>query len=229
MLTMVSKMSNRSYPALQRSWAVRGIEADRRLHPLVVWRRLSGRCGCRHLSTQILDDATGGDVPRTFEHNVECLTTLVVAGHRVRMVVYGLEVPFGLLEPQSILLVLLGVFLLFVLPLTGRRTVVALLLQLLMVLFCKFLDFPTLLSVVVCRVVHWAMRASVIAIRRLMRVVVTSGASAPTHRGSSSYGGGSSSQRLVIATGLLLVVILVLAATSLGSSTRIRLGTLSHL
>jgi hypothetical protein len=38
------------------------------------------------------------------------------------MAIYGLEVPFGLLEPQSILLVLLEVFLLFVLPLTGRRT-----------------------------------------------------------------------------------------------------------
>jgi hypothetical protein len=29
---------------------VRGVEADRRLHPLVVWRRLWGRCGRCHLS-----------------------------------------------------------------------------------------------------------------------------------------------------------------------------------
>jgi hypothetical protein len=209
--------------------AVRGVEANRCLHPPMVWHRLWGKCGRCHLSAQILDDATGDDVPRTSEHDVEHLVVLIAARLGVRMAIYGLEVPFGLLEPQSILLVLLEVFLLFVLPLTGRRTVVALLLQLLMVLFCKFLDFPTLLSVVVCRVVHWAMRASVISTRHLMRAVVTLGASAPTHRGSSSYGGGSSRQRLVIATGLLLVVILVLAATSLGSSARIGLGTLSHL
>jgi hypothetical protein len=186
-------MSNRSCPALQRSWAVRGIEADRRLHPLVVWRRLSGRCGCRHLSTQILDDATGGDVPRTFEHNVECLTTLVVAGHRVRMVVYGLEVPFGLLEPQSILLVLLGVFLLFALPLAGRCVIVPLLLQLLAVLFCEFLDFPALLSVVAHRVVHWATRASIIAVGRLTGVLVTSGTLALARHGSNSYDSAPSS------------------------------------
>jgi hypothetical protein len=53
---------------------------------------------------------------------------LTVAGLRVRMVVYGLEVPFGLLEPQSVLLVLLRVFLLFALLLVRRCTIVALLL-----------------------------------------------------------------------------------------------------
>jgi hypothetical protein len=45
--------------------AVRGVEADRRLHPLVVRRRLWDRCGRRHLLAQVLDDATGGDIPRT--------------------------------------------------------------------------------------------------------------------------------------------------------------------
>jgi hypothetical protein len=82
------------------------------------------------------------------------------------MAVYGLEIPFGLLEPQSILLVLLGVFLLFALPLAGRRTIVALLFQLLAVL-CEFLDFPALLSDVARRVVHWATCTSVIAVGRL--------------------------------------------------------------
>jgi hypothetical protein len=53
---------------------------------------------------------------------------LTVAGLGVRMVVYGLEVPFGLLEPQSVLLVLLRVFLLFALLLVRRCTIVALLL-----------------------------------------------------------------------------------------------------
>jgi hypothetical protein len=83
------------------------------------------------------------------------------------------------------------------------------------VLPCEFLDFSALLSVVVRRVVHWAMRASVIAVRRLTGALVTSGTSAPTHRGSSSCGSGSSSQRLVVATDLFLLVVLVLAATSL--------------
>jgi hypothetical protein len=70
----------------------------------------------------------GGDDPRTSEHDVEHLAVLVLVGHGVRMAVYGPEVPFGLLEPQSVLLVLLRVFLLFALLLVGRRIVVVLLL-----------------------------------------------------------------------------------------------------
>jgi hypothetical protein len=135
----------------------------------------------------------GGDISRTSEHDVERLVALVVAGLRVGMGVYGLEIPFGLLEPQSVLLVLLGVFLLFALMLMGRSTVIALLLPLLMVLFHEFLDFLALLSVVVHRVVHWATHASVITAKRLTGVLVTSSTSAPTHCGGSSCGGGSSS------------------------------------
>jgi hypothetical protein len=48
-------------------------------------------------------------------------------------------------------------------------------------------------------------------------------------RSSSSYGGGSSSQWLVIADDRLLFLVLVLAATSLGSSTLFKPGTLPHL
>jgi hypothetical protein len=88
------------------------------------------------------------------------------------MAVYGLEVPFGLLKSQF---VLLGVFLLFALPLARRCTVVALLLQLLTVLFYEFLDFPTLLIVVVRRVVHWATCTSAVAARCLTGALVTSG------------------------------------------------------
>jgi hypothetical protein len=178
---------------------------------------------------------TGDDVPRTSEHDVDRLAALVVTGLKVKMVVYGLEVPFGLLESQSILLILLGVFLLFSLPLAGRRTVIALLLQLLAALFREFLDFLALLSIVALRVVNWATRTSVIVVRCLMGALVTLRASAPTHRGSTSYGGGSSSQRLVIAACLLLflvlvlILVLVLAATSLGSSTHFGLDTLPRL
>jgi hypothetical protein len=97
---------------------------------------------------------------------------LVVMGLKVRMAVYGLEVPFGLLESQS---VLLDVFLLFALPLVGRCAVVVLLLQLLAVLLYEFLDFPTLLSIVARRVVHWATCTSAVAARRLTGALVTSG------------------------------------------------------
>jgi hypothetical protein len=101
--------------------AVRGIEAGRRLYPPVVSSRPWGRRGRRHLSTQVLDDVTGGDVLRASEHSVELLVTLILTGHGVRMAIYGLEVPFGFLEPHSVLLVLFRVCLLFALPLAGRR------------------------------------------------------------------------------------------------------------
>jgi hypothetical protein len=44
------------------------------------------------------------------------------------MVIYDLQVPFGLLEPQFAILVLLEVHLLFAFLLAGRRTVIVLLL-----------------------------------------------------------------------------------------------------
>jgi hypothetical protein len=75
-----------------------------------------------------LDDATGGDVPTTPEHDVEHLAALVVTRLKLEMAIYCLQVPSGLLEPQSIVLVLLRVHLLFALPLVGRRAVIALLL-----------------------------------------------------------------------------------------------------
>jgi hypothetical protein len=70
------------------------------------------------------------------------------------MVIYGLQVPFGLLEPQSIILILLGVHHLFALPLAVRHTIIVLLLQLLAVLQHGFLDFPALLSAMAHRVVY---------------------------------------------------------------------------
>jgi hypothetical protein len=69
-----------------------------------------------------------GDVPRTSEHDTECLATLIVAELRVGIAVYDLQVPFGLLEPQSVVLVHLGVSLLFALLLAGRRAIIVLLL-----------------------------------------------------------------------------------------------------
>jgi hypothetical protein len=163
MLMMNGETSSGSYPA--RAMLLRQSEVSKLIDVSIhLWCDAAFGAGvAATTSAQILDDAMGGDVPRTSEHDVECLAALVVAGLRVRMAVYGLEVPFGLWEAQSVLLVLLGVFLLFALSLAGRCAVVALLLQLLMVLFHEFLDFPALLSIVVHRVVHWATRANVIA------------------------------------------------------------------
>jgi hypothetical protein len=84
------------------------------------------------------------------------------------MTIYGHEVPFGFLEPHFILLVLFRVCLLFALPLVGRRTITALLLQLLTVLFRELLDFPTLLDAVARGVVHWAAHPFVITVGCLM-------------------------------------------------------------
>jgi hypothetical protein len=96
----------------------------------------------------------GGDVPRTPKHDVEHLAMLIVTILGVRMAIYDLQVPFGLLEPQSIVLVLLRVHLLFALPLAGRCAIITLLLHVLTVLLHEFLDFPALINVMVCRVVH---------------------------------------------------------------------------
>jgi hypothetical protein len=95
-----------------------------------------------------------GDVLRTSEHDVERLVMLGVTRLSIRMAIYDLEVPFGLLEPHSILLVLFRVCLLFALLLAGRRAIALLLLQLLAVLFRELLDLPALLGAVAHRVVH---------------------------------------------------------------------------
>jgi hypothetical protein len=116
---------------------------------------------------------------------------LIVSGLRVRMAVYGLEVPFGFLEPHFVLLVLFRVCLLFALPLTGRRAVAMPLLQLLAVLFCEHLDFPALLGAMVHGVVRWITCPFIIPVGRLTGALVASGTSAPTHRGSSNCDGRS--------------------------------------
>jgi hypothetical protein len=135
----------------------------------------------------------GGDVPRASKHNVEHLAMLVVTRLGVRIAIYGLEVPFGFLEPHSILLVLFGVCLLFALPLAGRHAIATLLLQLLTVLFCELFDLPTLLDAVAHGVVLWTMGPSIITVGCLMGALVTSGTSAPTCRDSSNCGGRSPS------------------------------------
>jgi hypothetical protein len=109
------------------------------------------------------------------------------------MAIYGLEVPFGLLEPHYIHLVLFRVCILFSLLLVGRRAVSALLLQLLAVLLHKLLDLLTLLSAVARGVVHWTTPPPpIIDVGRLIGKLVASRSSSPTRRGSSNCGNRSS-------------------------------------
>jgi hypothetical protein len=100
--------------------AVRGVEPNRRLHPLVVGHRSQSRCSCSYHPAQRLDDTPGHDVLGTTIHDVELLAALVVAGIRVRVVVDGLERPLGILELPLLLLVTLRDNLLLAFPLAGE-------------------------------------------------------------------------------------------------------------
>jgi hypothetical protein len=97
--------------------AVGGVKPNRGFHPLVV------RCCFRHwrcrrnLSAQSLNDTPGRDGPGTSEHDMEHLTTLVVAGLRVRVAIDGLQCPLGILKLHLYVFLLLGVHLLLALPL----------------------------------------------------------------------------------------------------------------
>jgi hypothetical protein len=98
---------------------------------------------------------------------------------------------------------------------------VLLLLLLLLDLFRKLLDLPTLLSVVVLGVMHWALLAALVVTGWLTWVLVVAWAMTPTSRCSCS--GGSTGQQVVLATILLL---LLLFAAALGSSICVRLASL---
>jgi hypothetical protein len=96
----------------------------------MVWHCSWGRCDRPYLTAQGFDNAPGGNVLRAPEHDIEHLATLIVTGFRVGTAVNSLQVPLSILEPQSIILVLLRVHLLFALSLAGRRTIFTLLLLL---------------------------------------------------------------------------------------------------
>jgi hypothetical protein len=123
---------------------VGGVEPNRSFHPLTV--QCCFRCWghSRYLSVQGLDDAPGGDVLGTFEHDIERLAALVVTGLRVGVAIDGLQRPPGILELHLYVFLLLRVHFLFALPLVGRLAVLALLLHLFAELFCELLDLPAL-------------------------------------------------------------------------------------
>jgi hypothetical protein len=68
--------------------AVRGFELNQCLDPLVVQRCSWCRRRGRNFSAQGLDDASGRNVPRTPEHDVERLAALVVTGLRVWLITF---------------------------------------------------------------------------------------------------------------------------------------------
>jgi hypothetical protein len=107
---------------------------------------------------------------------------LVVTGLRVGVAIDGLQCPLGILKLHLCVFLLLGVHLLLVLPLAGRRAIVALLLlHLFAKLFCELLDLPVLRRGMVHGVVYWALRATIVAIGRLTEAFVASWpATAPT-------------------------------------------------
>jgi hypothetical protein len=192
---------------------VGGVEPNQGFHPLAVrccfWCR-SRRC---NLSVQSLDDTPRRDGPGTSKHDMEHLAALVVAGLRVGVATDGLQCPLGILKLHLCVFLLLGVQLLLTLPLVGRRAILALLLHIFAELFRELLDLPALRRGMARGVVHRALRAAVVAIRRLTRVFVASRpTTAPTRR--YSCGSGCSSQRLIAAS---LVVVVVAAAATLGS------------
>jgi hypothetical protein len=59
------------------------------------------------------------------KHDVEHLAMLVGAGLRVGVVIDRIQCPLGILEIHLLILVHLRVHLLFALPLTGRRAILA--------------------------------------------------------------------------------------------------------
>jgi hypothetical protein len=142
---------------------------------------------------------------------VERLATLVVTGLRVIVAIDGLQCPLGLLKLHLCVFLLLGVDLLLALPLAGRRTILALL-HVFTELFRELLDLQALHCGMARRVVHWALRAAVVAIGWLTGAFATM---APIRR--CSYGGRCPGQRLVTASlHLHVVVVAVAIATAWG-------------
>jgi hypothetical protein len=157
---------------------------------------------------------------------VELLAALIVTGLWVRVVVDDLDRPLGILELHLLIVGLVG-NLLLAFPLAGSYAVIVrLLLLLLMELFHKVLDLPTLLSIVVPGVVHQAPRPALIAVGELARSLVTVWAMAPTSCCCDSSNSGSACQQLVVVIGLLLIIILVLTATLSSSNCFKLLGLL---
>jgi hypothetical protein len=120
---------------------------------------------------------------------VERLAALVVAGLRVGVAIDGFQCPLGILKLHLYIFLLLGVHLLLALPLVGRCVILVLLLHLFVKLFRELLDLPALQRSMAHGVVHWALRAAIIAIGRLTRAFVASWpATTPTHRYSCNSG-----------------------------------------
>jgi hypothetical protein len=131
----------------------------------------------------------GCDVPGAHIHDVEYLATLVRARVAIGVAIDGLQCPLGVLELHLLVLILLRIHLLFSLPLMGRRAFLALLLlHLHMELLRELLYLKALLSTVVPGIAIRASHDTVIIVRCLMGLLVTSWTMAPTCRCNCSGG-----------------------------------------
>jgi hypothetical protein len=109
-------------------------------------------------------------------HDIELLATLVGAGVGVRVAIDALDRPHGVLELHLLLLIALGGNLLLALPLSGRHSITArLLLLLLPELLRELFDLPALLSIVALGVMYRAPRAALITTRGLPRLLAACG------------------------------------------------------
>jgi hypothetical protein len=147
------------------------------------------RSGSCHLSVQGLDHSSRCNVRGAPKHDVESFAVLVVAGLGVGVAIDGLHLPLGILEHHLFILLLLRIHLLFALLMAGRCTFLARLLLLFVEVFHELLDLSVLTHVVAHRVMNQALGATVVTAGCLMRALVTSWASAPTHHHSCSCGG----------------------------------------
>jgi hypothetical protein len=123
---------------------------------------------------------------------VELLAALVFTGLGVRVAIDDLDHPLGILELHLLLIVALMGNVLHALPLATRRAVtVGLLLLLLVELLRELRDLSTLLGVVVPRVVHRALRPTLVAAGGLAWSHVAAWVMAPTSHYCDSGSSGS--------------------------------------
>jgi hypothetical protein len=122
---------------------------------------------------------------------VELLAALVFTGLEVRVAIDDLDHPLGILELHLLIVALMG-NVLHAFPLATRRAVtVGLLLLLLVELLRELRDLSTLLSVVVPRVVHRALRTTLVAAGGLAWSHVAAWVMAPTSHYCDNGSSGS--------------------------------------
>jgi hypothetical protein len=169
--------------------AVRGVEADQHLHPLVVGCRPWSRRDCRHRSAQGHDGMSRHNVPGAGIHHVEGLVMLISARVRVKVVIDHLQHLLGVLVLHLLILIVLWIHYLLALLLPRRSVVlVRLLLLFLTHLHRKLFYLPAIFDVVAPRAMHRALWTTLVTAGGLLWPLVTVRPSVRTRRCSCSGG-----------------------------------------